>query len=168
MLTTWNNQHWLEMFQKTRKMFYHIVSMLGPHIVKQDSNMRQAIPPDKRMAMAIMKLATPNSLHDIANQFGMAPCTARLATHEVCHLLKDMAANKFICLANPQQVIDGFNDKGFPNCMGALDSTHIPVLCPLGRWRSFTNRKGFASVILQAMALGLVHKHFYWVGQQHA
>ncbi|KYO31268.1 NADH dehydrogenase [ubiquinone] flavoprotein 1, mitochondrial [Alligator mississippiensis] len=80
--------------------------------------------------MAIMNLASPSSLRCIANQFSGVACTARLATHEVCHLLKKIASNRIIRLANPQQVIDGFNAKGFPNCMGALDSTHIPVLCP--------------------------------------
>ncbi|KYO41318.1 putative nuclease HARBI1 [Alligator mississippiensis] len=169
-LTTWNDQQWLETFQMTREMFYHIISILGPHIVRRDTNMCWAILPDKRVAMAIMKLATPTSLRYIANQFGLAPCTPGLATCEVCQMLKDMAANKFIHLANPKQVIDGFNAKGFLNCVGALDSIHIPVLYTSGRGRSFTNRKGFASVILQAV---VDHRSWFtnfftrWAGSVH-
>ncbi|KYO22530.1 hypothetical protein Y1Q_0003080 [Alligator mississippiensis] len=148
---TWNDQQWLEMFQMKREIFYHIVAMLGPCIMRQDTNMHQTIPPDKRVAMVIMKLASPSSLHYIASQFGMATCMVRLATHEVCQLLKEITSNKIICLANLLQVIDGFNEKGFLNCVGALDSIHIPVLCPVGKWRAFRNCKGYASVILQAM-----------------
>ncbi|KYO22797.1 hypothetical protein Y1Q_0003279 [Alligator mississippiensis] len=110
--------------------------------------MHRAIPPDKRVTMAIMKLASPSSLRYIMNQFGVAACTVRLATHEVCQLLKEIAANKIIHLVNPQQAIDGFNEKRFPSCVKTLDSTHIPVLCPEG---AFTNRKRYASLILQAM-----------------
>ncbi|KYO21941.1 hypothetical protein Y1Q_0000595 [Alligator mississippiensis] len=153
-----------------RETFYHIISMLGPHIMKQDTNMCQAIPPDKTVAMAIMKLAIPSSLQYIVNQFSMAAFAVELATREVCQLLKEITANKIICLANPQQVIDGFNEKGFPNCMGALDSTHIPVLCPVGRERDFTNKKGYASMILQAM---VYHRGWFtniytgWAGSMH-
>ncbi|KYO39205.1 hypothetical protein Y1Q_0004840 [Alligator mississippiensis] len=135
-----------------REMFYHIVSMLGPHIVRQDTaNMCWPIPPDKRVTMAIMKPASPSSLRYIVNQLGVAACTVRLATHEACQLLKEISANKIIHLVNLQQVTDGFNEKGFPNCVGALDSTHIPVLCPLEMGRTYTNRKGYASMILQAV-----------------
>ncbi|KYO26539.1 hypothetical protein Y1Q_0002165 [Alligator mississippiensis] len=80
---TWNDQQWLEMFQMMREMFYHIVSMLGPHIVRQDTDMRWAIPPDKRVAMVIMKLSSPSSLRYITNQFGIAACTIGLATREM-------------------------------------------------------------------------------------
>ncbi|KYO44505.1 hypothetical protein Y1Q_0023108 [Alligator mississippiensis] len=101
--------------------------------------------------MAIVKLASPTSLCCIANQFGMAACMVGQVTHEVCQLLRDIASNKVISLVNPQQVMDGFNEKEFLNCLGALDSTHIPVLCPAGSGKLYTKRKGYASMILQAM-----------------
>ncbi|KYO36965.1 hypothetical protein Y1Q_0000845 [Alligator mississippiensis] len=79
---TWNSQQWLEMFRMKREMFYHIVLMLEPHIMRQDTNVHQAIPPDKRIATAIIKLASPSSFCYIVNQSGMAACTVGLATHE--------------------------------------------------------------------------------------
>ncbi|KYO35789.1 hypothetical protein Y1Q_0010211 [Alligator mississippiensis] len=47
---------------------------------------------DKRVAMAIMKLAIHTSLHYTGNQFGVAPCMAGLVIHELCQLLQDVAA----------------------------------------------------------------------------
>ncbi|KYO45948.1 hypothetical protein Y1Q_0021557 [Alligator mississippiensis] len=96
----------------TKETFYHTVSMLEPNIVRQDTNMHWPIPPDKTVAMGFMKLATLCSLCYIVNQFGMAPCMAGVKTREVCQLLNNIVANKFICLGNLKQVIDGFNDKG--------------------------------------------------------
>ncbi|KYO35897.1 hypothetical protein Y1Q_0007579 [Alligator mississippiensis] len=145
-LMTWNDQQWLEMFRMKKEMFYHIISILGPHITRQDTSMHQAMPPEKTVAMAIMTLASPSSLHYMANQFSVAACTVRLGTHEVYQPL-EITTNKIMYLAKPQEVIDGFNGKGFPNCVGALESTHIPVV--MGR--AFTNRKGYASVILQTV-----------------
>ncbi|KYO43776.1 hypothetical protein Y1Q_0010056 [Alligator mississippiensis] len=170
MLTTWNKQQWLETIQMTRETFNHIISMLGLQIVRQDTVMCWAFTPENRVAMTIMKLATPSSLHYIANQFCMGPCTARLATHEVYQLLQDIVANNFICLGSPQEVIDGFSAMRFSNCVGALDSTHILMQSPLGtREGSFTNRKGFASMILQAMDHWGWFMNIYmeWAGSTH-
>ncbi|KYO49193.1 hypothetical protein Y1Q_0005005 [Alligator mississippiensis] len=66
----------------TKETFYPIVLMLGPQIERQDTKMHQAILPNKRVAMAIMKLATPSSLCYITNQFIMASCMAEVVTHE--------------------------------------------------------------------------------------
>ncbi|KYO45105.1 hypothetical protein Y1Q_0007399 [Alligator mississippiensis] len=96
----------------TRETFYHIVLILGLQIERQDTNMRQAILPDKRVEMVIMKLATLSSLLYIVNQFSVAPCMARVGTCEVCQLLQDITANKFICLEiirYPKEIIEGFN-----------------------------------------------------------
>ncbi|XP_019411082.1 PREDICTED: putative nuclease HARBI1 [Crocodylus porosus] len=158
------------MFQMKRKTFYRSVSMLRPHIVRQETNMHWAIQPDKRVVVAIMKLASPSSLQNFANQFGMSACTAGWATQEVSHLLKEITLNKIIHLANPQQVIDGFNTKGVPNCVGALDSTHIPVPYPVGRGRAFTNRKGYASMTLQAVVDPrgwFINTYTGWVSSMH-
>ncbi|KYO36461.1 hypothetical protein Y1Q_0024199 [Alligator mississippiensis] len=153
-----------------REMFYHIVSMLGPHITRQDTNIRQAIPPNKKVTMAIMKLASTSSLSYITNQFGVAACTVGLATHEVCQLLKEITANNIIYLVNPHQVIDGFNEKGFLNYMKALGSIYILVLCPVVRRRTCTNRKGYTSRILQAMVDHwgwLMNIYTRWAGSAH-
>ncbi|KYO36573.1 ovochymase-1 [Alligator mississippiensis] len=104
--------------------------MLGPQIVRQEHVMHQPIMPDKRVAVAIMKLATPTTFHYNRSQFSVALCTVRLMIHKICQLLQDIMDNNFICLNNPLEVIGGFKAMEFPNCVGALDSAHIPILSP--------------------------------------
>lgn len=85
------------------------------------------------------------------HQFGMVPCTAGVVIREVCKLLQEVAASKFICLTNAKEAVEGFKVMGFPDCVGELDSTHISILQPSQKSQSFVNRKGFHLVILQAV-----------------
>ncbi|XP_025049244.1 uncharacterized protein LOC102381943 isoform X4 [Alligator sinensis] len=66
-LSIWDDQQWLESFRMSRDTFLHIVSLLSPHIERQDTVKRHAVTPEKRVAVAIMKLATPTSLRFIGN-----------------------------------------------------------------------------------------------------
>ncbi|KYO18799.1 hypothetical protein Y1Q_0009222 [Alligator mississippiensis] len=76
----------------------------------------------------IMKLATPSSLCYITNQFGIRKSMARDAVWEVCLVIQIVLTNCFICVVSPQEVVTSFYHTGFLNCMGAMDSTHIPIL----------------------------------------
>lgn len=59
----------------------------------------------------------------------------------------------------------------FPNCIGALDSTHIPTVCsPQDGW-AFFNHKGYILVILHGVVDHQGHfTHIYasWVGRPHS
>ena len=59
---------------------------------------------------------------------------------------------KFPADEDLQHVIDGFdNTWGFPNCAGAMDGTHIPIIAPESAYGDYVNRKGWYSIILQAV-----------------
>lgn len=46
----------------------------------------------------------------------------------------------------------GFQQLGFPNCVGAVDGTHIPTACRKLQSAQYYNRKSFHSVVMQAVA----------------
>ena len=49
-------------------------------------------------------------------------------------------------------IVDSFESKwGFPQCTGAIDGSHIPIIAPAENALDYYNRKGFHSVILQAV-----------------
>ncbi|KYO33417.1 hypothetical protein Y1Q_0008637 [Alligator mississippiensis] len=116
------------------------------------------------MAIAILKLATPSSLHYIASLFSVAKSMARKAVRGVFLVIQNVLANHFIHLINTQEVVTSFHHLGFPNCVGAMDDTSVPILClPQGTW-------AFFSVILQGIANH--GGHFTdifagWVGSAH-
>ena len=48
--------------------------------------------------------------------------------------------------------MDGYERKwGFPMCAGAIDGTHIPILAPTENHAEYVNRKGYHSILMQAV-----------------
>ena len=61
-----------------------------------------------------------------------------------------------VCKKNPTgraltTVIKGFEKRGFPQCGGALNGSHIPIEVPQDSPSDYHNRKGWHSVTLQAL-----------------
>lgn len=53
---------------------------------------------------------------------------------------------------NFQSIVDGLrNIWNFPQCGGAIDGTHIPIIVPLEYHKDYFNRKGWHSVVTQAI-----------------
>lgn len=68
-------------------------------------------------------------------------------------------------------VIKGFEDNlGFPQCVGVVDGTHIPVMSPVECPADYYNCKGFHSIIMQGTVNHLGHFidiYLGWPGGVH-
>ncbi len=59
---------------------------------------------------------------------------------------------------------------GFPNCGGAIDGTHIPIIAPVDSHGDYLNRKGYYSLLMQGVC---DHKYIFrdinigWPGRVH-
>ena len=68
--------------------FANLVTVLASYLTKQDTLFRRAIPVvDKRVAIAVWRLATGNSYRSIAKTFAVGNRTAVKITHEFCSAL---------------------------------------------------------------------------------
>ena len=59
---------------------------------------------------------------------------------------------------------------GFPQVAGAIDGTHIPIICPVENSSDYYNRKGFYSIIMQGLVdfRGLfMDVYIGWPGKVH-
>lgn len=52
---------WREHFRVNRNTFHFICGLVGSQMMRQDTILRQAIPVEKRVAVALWRLATGNS-----------------------------------------------------------------------------------------------------------
>ncbi|XP_053901516.1 uncharacterized protein LOC128846444 [Malaclemys terrapin pileata] len=150
--------------------FMELCDLLSPAPKRQNTRMTAALTVEKRVAIALWKLATPDSYRSVGNQFGVGKSTVGVAVIQVANAIKDLLISRVVTLENVQVIVDGFAAMGFPNCGGVIDGTHIPILSPEHQATEYINCKGYFSMLLQAL---VDHKgHFTninvgWPGKVH-
>ena len=74
---------------------------------------------------------------------------------DVCQAIVQLLLPKYIQIPTGDRlkaIVDGFESKwGFPQCVGAIDGSHIPIVSPLEYPADYHNRKGWHSIILQGV-----------------
>ncbi|CAM5111973.1 unnamed protein product [Natator depressus] len=131
--------------------FMELCDLLSPALKYNNTKMRAALTVEKRVAVALWKLATPDSYQSVGNQFGVGKYSVGAAVMQVANAIKDLRISRVATLGNVQVIVDGFAAMGFPNCGGAIDRTHIPILAPEHQAGDYINRKGYFSIVLQAL-----------------
>ena len=110
----------------------------------------------------------------IGHLFGVGLSTACVCVRDVCSVIVDLLAIRYIMIPSGQilqAVVDGFQSKwGFPQCVGAIDGSHIPIIAPKENPVDYFNRNRYHSVILQAL---VDHEYMFldiyvsWPGSVH-
>ncbi|KAM7167296.1 uncharacterized protein RBU57_005846 [Macrochelys suwanniensis] len=124
---------------------------LAPALRRKDTRLRAALTVEKRVAIAIWKLATPDCYRSVANQFEVGKSTVGIVLMQVCRAINRILLRRTVTPGNVQDIVAGFEQMGFPNCGEAIDGTHIPILAPPHLASEYINRKGYFSMILQAL-----------------
>ena len=147
---------WQEHFRMTRQTFEYICCLVGPDLVRQDTNMRKSIPVRKRVAIALWRLATGETCRSTGLTFGQGRSTALTMRDQFCAALLPRA-NEFIKFprteAETRRAMEGFAVlSDFPQIVGAIDGSHIPIKRPVEYPNDYYNRKSFHSLVLQGIA----------------
>ncbi|XP_074870724.1 hepatic leukemia factor isoform X1 [Carettochelys insculpta] len=89
---------------------------------------------------------------------------------KVVRTMNTLLLHRLVRFGDPDAAIVGFASLGFPNCFGALDGTHIPIRALEHSGGRFLNRKGYHSVVLQAMVdswVCFLDIYVGWPGRTH-
>ncbi|KYO42242.1 hypothetical protein Y1Q_0002856 [Alligator mississippiensis] len=76
---TWDDEQWVNAFWLTWATFWDLVQQLWPHLEFQDTSICLALPTNIRLAVLLLKLATPTSLQYVGHLFGVRKATIREA-----------------------------------------------------------------------------------------
>uniref|UniRef100_A0A8C3HLG3 Nuclease HARBI1 n=1 Tax=Chrysemys picta bellii TaxID=8478 RepID=A0A8C3HLG3_CHRPI len=169
-LQVWDDSQWLRNFRMRKGTFMEVCDLLSSALKRQNTKMRAALTVEKRVAIALWKLATPDSYRSVRHQFEVAKSTVGAAVIQVANAITELLLSRVVTLGNVQVIVDGFAAMGFPNCGGAIDGTHIPILAPQHQATEYINRKGYCSMLLQAL---VYHKGRFtninvgWPGKVH-
>ncbi|XP_067394775.1 uncharacterized protein, partial [Emydura macquarii macquarii] len=166
----WDDDQWLQNFRMRKATFLGLCSQLSPSPKHMNTHLRQAMTVEKRVAIALWKLATPDCYRSVGNQFGVGKSTVGAAVIQVCSAINRLLLRRLVTLGNVQDIVEGFAAMGFPNCGGPIDGTHIPILAPAHLAPEYINRKGYFSMILQGLVdhRGRFTDNFVgWPGKVH-
>ncbi|XP_061475754.1 uncharacterized protein LOC133381148 [Rhineura floridana] len=148
-LKYWDDDLWLANFRMTRATLSEIADLLRPHLERQGTNMRNAIPVEKRLAITVWWLATLECYREVAVNFGVGKSTVGDIVVEVCLAIEHVLLSRTVNIGQHQEIMDGFMSMGFPQVVGVVDGCHIPIMAPTGQGKVYINRKGFYSILLQ-------------------
>ncbi|CAM4538889.1 unnamed protein product [Lepidochelys kempii] len=150
-MQVWDDEQWLQNFQMRKATFMGLCDELAPTRRRKDTRLRAALPVEKRVAVAVWKLPTPDSYLSVANQIGAEKSTVGIVLMQVCRAINRILFRRTVTLGNVRDIVVGFAQMGFSNCGGAIDGTYIPVLAPAHLASEYINWKGYFSVVLQVL-----------------
>ncbi|KAK7912492.1 hypothetical protein WMY93_012703 [Mugilogobius chulae] len=155
------DMNFIHNFRMTRGTFEYISECLSCALSRQETHFRRPVSLRKRVAVGLYWLATGACYRTISNLFGIAKSTVCTMVHDFCRAVRQVLMPDYIKLPRGDDlldVIEGFRQRwGFPQCGGAIDGSHIPIIAPKENHADYFNRKGWHSVILQ----GIVD-HRFW------
>ncbi|CAM4441012.1 unnamed protein product [Caretta caretta] len=165
-LQVWDDSQWLRNFCMHKATFLELCELLSPALKRRKTKMRAALTVEKQVAIALWKLAMPDCYRSVGNQFGVGKSTVGTAVIQIANAITELLLSRVMTLGNVQVIVDGFAAMGFPNCGGAIDGTHIPVLAPDHLVSQYINCKGYFSMVLQAVR-GLIPLPTHFPGPSH-
>ena len=96
--------------------------------------MRKAISTEQRVAITLWFLSTGSDYRTIGHLFGVSKSTVCVVMKEVCTAIVECLLPKYIKIptgATLRENVEAFKTElGFPQCVGAVDGTHIPIISP--------------------------------------
>ncbi|KAJ6639530.1 Protein ANTAGONIST OF LIKE HETEROCHROMATIN PROTEIN 1 [Pseudolycoriella hygida] len=144
----------------TPSIFNELLAMVEPLIRKQNTKLRQSIPPEKRLAITLKYLASGETFYSLSSQFCVGASTIGDIVPETCKAIA-VALKDFMKVPAEadewRKIADDFYIKwDYPNCVGALDGKHVLVSPPPNSGTKFFNYQKTYSTIL----LALVDAHY--------
>ena len=150
--SSFSSEQWMENFRMSKSTFLYLCDEIRSTVERQDTILRKAVPTDKRVALTLWFLATGADFRTIAHLFGVSKSTVSVVVRDVSSAILQLLPRyiRFPTGDALKEVVAGFKTEyGFPQCAGAIDGSHIPIVSPTECPADYYNRKGWHSIVLQ-------------------
>lgn len=121
----------------------------------QVTNFRVPVTVEERVAVTVWKLATNIEYRTLSSLFGLGRSTVGKIVVETCRAIATHLLPQYVYIPNGErlkEIVEGFETFwGFPQAAGAVDGSHIPIIRPENSASDYYNRKGYYSIIVQAV-----------------
>ena len=145
----------------TPDTFSDIVTLVRNRLEKQDTRFREAVPKEKRVAIALWRFATGNSYCSVSKTFAVGNSTAVSITKSFCPEISCLSKYFIKFPRTPSgtaKAIATFKETTnckIPQAVGAIDDVHITILSPHTDSKlDYYNRKQEYSINSQEVVVG--------------
>lgn len=139
----------------SKETFYSICFRLDDFLRPAENAVRQPLSTKKKVAIAIYKLASCAEYRVVGSLFGVHKSSVHNCVYEVCTAINTILCPSYLKMPSVTEAIklaETLEKKtGMVQIFGAIDGTHIAILPPSNGYRDFVNRKGWPSMVMQAI-----------------
>ena len=123
---------WKENFRMSHPTFMELCEDLRPLLERKSTRMRRPISVETQMAVTLYYLSDEGRYRKVANAFGISRSSVSIIVRRVCAAISEYFGPSHVRLPTSerevQELVSQFHVyHGFPQCMGAIDGTHIPI-----------------------------------------
>ena len=136
--------------------------------------MRKAVSVEECLAITLCYLAGTSEYRTLSHLFGVSKATICLVVKDTCQAIISILGKEYISFPVGDQlmaVVEGFKSRwDLPQCAGAIDGSHIPIMPPANNHTDYYNRKGWYSMLVQGV---VDHQYLFrdicigWLGSVH-
>ena len=126
---------WRRELRSTVETFDFIKNLVRDQIEKQNTFFRKAIPLEKRVAVALWRLATGNSYRSMSKVFGIGLTSVAKTVYEFFKFIFEEAGQFTKFPANVHEIaletgkFSYFTQTVLPQVAGVIGGTHVEILC---------------------------------------
>ena len=148
-------EEWRENFRMSRRSLHELADELRPYIEGKTTIMRSPVDVVKQVAVTLYYLSDEGRMRKTANAFGLSRQVVSKIIRKVCKAITIRLGPEYIKLPFTKEDVErhirNFHRlHGFPQCLGAIDGTHIEIRQPACNSTDFINRKGRYTLNVQA------------------
>ena len=147
---------WKDNFRMTKQSFHELCEIVHPHLVKKTTRFRVPVSADTQVAIFLYYISDEGRYRKVANAFGLSRSTVSITIFKVGGVIVAILGPMYMKLPTTEDdvrdLVDNFQSvHGFPQCLGAIDGTHIEIKQPKMNYYEFINRKGYTSINVQVL-----------------
>lgn len=139
-------------YRVNKPTFKNLLEKLGHVLVKEDTNMRSSIGPQKRLAIFLHWLAHGCEYHELAAEYRIGTSTVHQIIHDILPAVCALAETEILFPNTPsalETTMLGFQHlSGVPGCAGAIDGTFMAINKPIVFGDAYYCYKHFPSILL--------------------
>ncbi|XP_033725238.1 protein ALP1-like [Pecten maximus] len=155
-ISRYTDEVFRRLFRLSRDTFHIFVSFIKECITeKENMGGLEPIIIEEQLYITLWYLGENDTIQKIADRFGVGEATVTQCRNKILKIVLKNLKKKFVVWPTHEEMLEEENlfaaRNGFPDIVGALDGTRIPISKPRDHPQTYVNRKGFHSIQLQAI-----------------